>query len=200
MEELRFVVLLEEMKKIYRQTKIISEDRKENDAEHSFHVASMAIFLEELSNIKVDINRVVKMLLIHDYVEIFAGDTYAYNEDRKKGQFQREKASMAKLKEYLSEKNGQLLESLWLEFEEKQTNEAKFAVAMDRLQPIMSNLYRNDGGTWKENQVKISQVLKRIQPIKDFNGKIHSYIKKELENAVKKGFLIDDIGLGGKDE
>lgn len=200
MEELRFVVLLEEMKKIYRQTKIIGEDRKENDAEHSFHVASMAIFLEELSNIKVDVNRVVKMLLIHDYVEIFAGDTYAYNEDRKKGQFQREKAAMDKLKEYLSEKNGELLESLWLEFEERQTNEAKFAVAMDRLQPIMSNLYRNDGGTWKANQVKISQVHERIKPIKDFNESIHSYVKEELVKAVEKGFLIDDIGLGGNDE
>lgn len=200
MEELRFVVLLEEMKKIYRQTKIIGEDRKENDAEHSFHVASMAIFLEEISNIKVDVNKVVKMLLIHDYVEIFAGDTYAYNEDRKVGQFQREKYAMDKLKEYLSKKNGELLESLWLEFEERQTNEAKFAVAMDRLQPIMSNLYRNDGGTWKVNKVKISQVHERIKPIKEFNEKIHSYIKEELEKAVEKGFLIDDIGLGGVNE
>ncbi|WP_103981370.1 HD domain-containing protein [Helcococcus massiliensis] len=200
MEELRFVVLLEEMKKIYRQTKIIGEDRKENDAEHSFHVASMAIFLEEISDIEVDINKVVKMLLIHDYVEIFAGDTYAYNEDRKVGQFQREKDAMDKLKEYLSENNSKLLESLWLEFEERQTNEAKFAVAMDRLQPILSNIYRNDGGTWKVNQVKISQVFERIKPIKDFNEKIYSYIKDEVEKSVEKGFLIDDIGLGGGNE
>lgn len=200
MVELRFVVLLEEMKKIYRQTKIIGEDRKENDAEHSFHVASMAIFLEEISDFEVDINKVVKMLLIHDYVEIFAGDTYAYNEDRKVGQFQREKDAMDKLKEYLSENNGKLLESLWLEFEERQTNEAKFAVAMDRLQPILSNIYRNDGGTWKVNQVKISQVFERIKPIKDFNEKIYSYIKDEVEKSVEKGFLIDDIGLGGGNE
>lgn len=192
MKELEFALLLEEMKKIYRQTKIIGEDRRENDAEHTFHVAAMSIFLQEKSKIKVDINRVVKMLLIHDLVEIFAGDTFAYSENGNIGKFDREKQSMDKLKSYLSHDNGELLESLWLEFEGKSTNEAKYANAMDRIQPILSNISREDGGTWFENSVRVSQVLKRIEPIQYYNDAIYDYILQKIEKAIEIGHLIDD--------
>nr|WP_276939053.1 HD domain-containing protein [Helcococcus sueciensis] len=203
MRELEFVVLLEEMKKIFRQTKIIGEDRRENDAEHTFHIATMSMFLQEISEIEVDINKVIKMLLVHDLVEIFAGDTFAYDEKLKIGKFDREKKSMDKLKSYLSENNQKMLENLWLEFESNLTNEAKYANAMDRLQPILSNIHSNNGGTWKINNVKLSQVLKRVEPIKAFNTNIYDYVYDEVLKGVDRGYLIDDLkvegGIDGKD-
>lgn len=197
MKELEFVVLLEEMKKIFRQTKIIGEDRRENDAEHTFHIAAMSMFLQEISEIKVDINKVIKMLLVHDLVEIFSGDTFAYDEKSNIKKLDREKESMNKLKSYLSEKNQKMLKDLWLEFEAFSTNEAKYANAMDRLQPIISNINSNNGGTWKANNVRLSQVLRRIDPIKDFNMKVYDYVYSKLLNAVDKGYLIDDINITG---
>lgn len=195
MKELEFVLLLEEMKKVFRQTKIIGEKRRENDAEHTFHIATMSMFLQELSQIEVDINRVIKMLLVHDLVEIFAGDTFAFDEKLNIGKLDREKESMKKLKTYLSEKNQKLLEDLWLEFEEKKTGESKYANAMDRLQPILSNIHAGDGGTWTENNVRVSQVLKRIDIVKDFNQDIYDYLYKEILEAISKGYLIDDINI-----
>lgn len=200
MKELEFVVLLEEMKKTYRQTKIIGEDRRENDAEHTFHIATMSMFLQEISEIKVDINKVIKMLLVHDLVEIFAGDTFAFDEKSYIGKLDREKESMEKLKSYLSENNQKMLEDLWLEFENNSTNESKFANSMDRLQPILSNINSNNGGTWKVNNVRLSQVFKRIEPIKDFNMKVYDYLHSEVLTAVDKGYLIDDLNIiGGSD-
>lgn len=199
MKDLEFALLLEEMKKIYRQTKIIGEDRRENDAEHTFHVATMSLFMQEKSKLSVDINRVIKMLLVHDLVEIFAGDTFAYSENGHIGKLDREKESMEKLKSYLSEANANMLESLWLEFEAKETNEAKYANAMDRIQPILSNISREDGGTWKENSVKVSQVLNRIEPICHYNDEIYEYILQKIEKAITLGHLIDD-GIGDKNE
>ena len=197
MKELEFVVLLEEMKKTYRQTKIIGEDRRENDAEHTFHIATMSMFLQEISEIKVDINKVIKMLLFHDLVEIFAGDTFAFDEKSYIGKLDREKESMEKLKSYLSENNQKMLEDLWLEFENNSTNESKFANSMDRLQPILSNINSNNGGTWKVNNVRLSQVFKRIEPIKDFNMKVYDYLHSEVLKAVDKGYLIDDLNIIG---
>lgn len=193
MEELRFSLLIEEMKKIYRQTKIIGEDRRENDAEHSYHIATMAIFLQEKSKLKVDIGRVVQILLIHDLVEIFAGDTFAYDQTRLESQYDREKSSLEKLQEYLSEENAEILQNLWDEFEAGESNEAKYARAMDRLQPFMSNMVRNDGGTWYENGVKLSLVLDRLLPIKEFNQDIYEFVKQQAFEATEKGFLINDI-------
>ena len=197
MKELEFVVLLEEMKKTYRQTKIIGEDRRENDAEHTFHIATMSMFLQEISEIKVDINKVIKMLLVHDLVEIFAGDTFAFDEKSYIGKLDREKESMEKLKSYLSENNQKMLEDFWLEFENNSTNESKFANSMDRLQPILSNINSNNGGTWKVNNVRLSQVFKRIEPIKDFNMKVYDYLHSEVLKAVDKGYLIDDLNIIG---
>ena len=197
MKELEFVVLLEEMKKIFRQTKVIGEDRRENDAEHTFHIATMSIFLQEISELEVDINKVIKMLLVHDLVEIFAGDTFAYDEISNIGKSEREKKSMNKLKSYLSENNQKILEDLWLEFEGRSSNESKFANAMDRLQPLLSNINSNNGGTWKDNKVRLSQVLKRIEPIKDFNMKVYDYVYSEILKVVDIGYLIDDTNIKG---
>ncbi|MGP1489084.1 MAG: HD domain-containing protein [Peptoanaerobacter stomatis] len=191
-KDIEFIILLEEMKKIQRQTKVLGCNRRENDAEHSWHVATMSMFLQNYSKLETDINKVIKMLLIHDLVEIFAGDTFAYDTSGYEDKLYRETQAMNKLKGFLPQNMAELLESLWLEFENGETNESKYANAMDRLQPMLSNLFSNDGGTWAEHKIKVSQVLKRMEPIKDFSEEIYNFIYENIQDNVKKGYLIAD--------
>ena len=191
-KDIEFIVLLEEMKKIYRRTEIIGSSRKENDAEHSWHIATMSMFLQNYSKNEVDVNKVIKMLLIHDLVEIFAGDTFAYDSNGYNDKNIRESEAMEKLKTYISKENGEMLERLWVEFENMETNESKFANAMDRLQPMLSNIYGGKGGTWVANKIKLSQVLKRIEVIKEFSQEIYDFLYDKLKEQIRMGFLIED--------
>lgn len=191
-KDIEFVILLEEMKKINRQTKIIGSDRRENDAEHSWHVATMSMFLQHYSKSKVDVNKVIQMLLIHDLVEIFAGDTFAYDTNGYQDKFKRESDAMEKLKTYLSKDMGDMLESLWMEFENMESNESKFANAMDRLQPMLSNICCGEHSTWVEKKIKVSQVLKRMEIIKEFSQDIYDFLYEKLKEQVEKGYLITD--------
>ncbi|EFM39272.1 HD domain protein [[Eubacterium] yurii subsp. margaretiae ATCC 43715] len=191
-KDTEFVILLEEMKKINRQTKIIGSDRRENDAEHSWHVATMSMFLQHYSKSKVDVNKVIQMLLIHDLVEIFAGDTFAYDTNGYQDKFKRESDAMEKLKTYLSKDMGDMLESLWMEFENMESNESKFANAMDRLQPMLSNICCGEHSTWVEKKIKVSQVLKRMEIIKEFSQDIYDFLYEKLKEQVEKGYLIAD--------
>lgn len=191
-KDIEFVILLEEMKKINRQTKIIGLNRRENDAEHSWHIATMSMFLQHYSKSKVDVNKVIQMLLIHDLVEIFAGDTFAYDSSGYQDKFKRESDAMAKLKTYLSKDMGDMLESLWMEFENMESNESKFANAMDRLQPMLSNIYCGEHSTWVEKKIKVSQVLKRMEIIKEFSQDIYDFLYEKLKEQVEKGYLIAD--------
>lgn len=189
-KDLGFVVEIEKMKNVFRMTKVIGTDRRENDAEHSFHIAIMAMILEKYSKSRVDINRVIQMLLVHDLVEIYAGDTYAYDIKANEDKSLREHKAMAKIKDQLTEEIANHIESLWLEFEDKKTEEAKYANAMDRLQPIFSNIYSKTGGTWKETKVTYEQIIKRVEPIKNFNDQVYDYIHSEILKAVEKGYII----------
>lgn len=189
-KDLEFVVKIEEMKKIFRMTKIIGTDRRENDAEHSFHIAIMSLILEKYAKEKVDINKVIQMLLVHDLVEIYAGDTYAYDEKANQDKSNRELEAMDKIKNELSFDIGQKIESLWLEFEDRKSKEARYANAMDRLQPLLSNIHAQNGGTWKENHVSYKQIIKRIEPIKDFNDQIYNYVHSKVLEAIEKGYVI----------
>jgi len=191
-KDIEFVILLEEMKKINRQTKIIGSDRRENDAEHSWHIATMSMFLQHYSKSKVDVNKVIQMLLIHDLVEIFAGDTFAYDSSGYEDKFKRESDAMEKLKTYLSKEMGEMLESLWMEFENMESNESKFANAMDRLQPMLSNICCGEHSTWVEKKIKLSQVLKRMEIIKEFSQDIYDFLYEKLKEQVEKGYLIAD--------
>lgn len=190
--DLDFIVLLEKMKSVYRMTKVIGQDRRENDAEHSWHVAINSLILRPHSKIDVDVNRVIKMMLVHDIVEIYAGDTFAYDIKANEGKKDRELSAMEIIKSQLSDSMGSLVEGLWLEFEAKETNESKYANAMDRLQPIMSNIQDGEGGTWFENKVSYQQVLDRIAPIKDFNDEIYDYVIQNVDKAVENGYIIRD--------
>lgn len=188
-EELKFIALLEEMKKTERRTPVLGTSRKENDAEHSWHIATMALFLQNKTPLNIDINNVVKMLLVHDLVEIFAGDTFAYDEQANLDKKERETQAMFKLKTYLSSEMGEMLENLWLEFDDMKTDDSRYANAMDRLAPLFTNIQTGNGGTWKENDVRLAQVLKRAEPIKIALPDIYNYIYEEINKAVDSGYI-----------
>lgn len=191
-KDMEFIILLEEMKSIFRRTKIIGQDRRENDAEHTWHIATMALFMKDYASEEIDVDRVIKMLLCHDLVEIFAGDTFAYDVNGNKDKFEREKKSMEKLKSMLSESNASMLEDLWIEFEEMSTSNSKFANAMDRLQPLLANIHSKNGGTWIEGSVRLSQILKRAEPIKVLDPSVYEYVYGKILENVEKGYILKD--------
>lgn len=157
---------IDKEKYVGRQTYLSDGARKENDAEHAWHMAVMTILLSEYSNEKIDVLKTVTMLLIHDLVEIDAGDTYAYDEEGKKSQRKRETAAADRVFGLLPEDQGQKMRSLWEEFEAWESAEAKFAHAMDHIQPLMLNAAA-DGKSWIEHGVRLSQVMKRNQSTAD---------------------------------
>ena len=159
-KQLNFALEIDKEKNIFRQTHLSGHGRNENDAEHAWHMAVMAYLLREYSNEEIDITKVMLMCLIHDIVEIEAGDTYAYDEESKKTQKAREDAAKEKLYSMLPEDQKQELMGLFDEFEACETPEAKFARAMDNLQPLILN-DSNDGGDWKNHQVSAEQVYQR---------------------------------------
>ncbi len=156
-KQLEFMLELDKMKNLYRQTYVLHEDRKENDAEHSWHIAVMAFLLEEYANFPVNTLKVIKMLLIHDVVEIDAGDTYRYDEKGYKTKADREEKAAQRIFGILPEEQKEEFYSLWREFEDCQTNEARFASVLDRIQPMLLN-YTKGGTSWQEHGVYKSQV------------------------------------------
>jgi putative hydrolase of HD superfamily len=159
-KQLDFALEIDKEKNIYRQTHLSGHGRNENDAEHAWHMAIMAYLLREYANEEIDITKVMLMCLIHDIVEIEAGDTYAYDAENLKTQKIREDAAKEKLYSLLPEDQKQELIALFDEFEEYKTPEARYARAMDNLQPLILN-DSNDGGDWKEHGVTAEQVYGR---------------------------------------
>ncbi|MDO4942271.1 MAG: HD domain-containing protein [Lachnospiraceae bacterium] len=161
-QQFEFFREIDKEKFIGRQTYLSDAVRKENDAEHAWHMAIMTILLSEYANDEIDILKTVTMLLIHDIVEIDAGDTYAYDEEGKKTQRQRETAAADRIFGMLPEDQAEKMRNLWEEFEQNETLEAHFAHTMDNLQPVMLNA-ATDGKAWKEHGVHLNQILKRNQ-------------------------------------
>lgn len=188
LKDMEFIVELDKMKSILRQTSLINEDRREDDAQHSWHISVMAMLLAEYSNEKVDVLKVIKMLLTHDLVEIYAGDTFCYDEVGNSDKREREVAAAEKIFGMLEEDKGKELRALWDEFEAMKTPEALFAASMDRLQPMLNN-YHNDGGTWSKFDVSKSDIYKRIGPVKDTSDELWNYVEYMLEDAFDKGFI-----------
>lgn len=186
-----FIVEMDKMKSVLRMTKLIGEEEREDDAQHSWHISIMAMILKEYADKEIDNYRVIKMLLIHDIVEIYAGDTFAYDKKGNEDKIEREEAAADKIFTMLSNGKGKELRQLWEEFEEGNTDEALFANALDRLQPILSNYY-NGGGTWKTHDVAITSVYKRVEPIERISEKLWNFTCELLENACKEGKLRDD--------
>ncbi|OWZ82904.1 HD domain-containing protein [Natranaerobius trueperi] len=186
--QLEFIAEIDKLKTIIRRTKLISENRLENDAEHSWHLAIMAVTLEEYADEPVEISRVIKMLLIHDLVEIDAGDTFIYDEDMNLSKQERERQAAKRIFGLLPKDQENLFWNLWEEFEEEKTPEARFATALDRLQPIIHN-YHNQGGTWKEFNITREQVEKKISKISKGSKKLWEVTEKILTESQEKGYL-----------
>ncbi len=185
-KQLAFSLEIDKEKNIFRQTHLSGHGRNENDAEHAWHMAIMAYLLREYANEEVDIARVMLMCLIHDIVEIEAGDTYAYDTEGKKSQKAREDAAKEKLYSLLPEDQKQELTALFDEFEEYQTAEAKFAHAMDNLQPLLLN-HSNNGGDWKEHQVSAQQVYGRQTNTKLGSEKLFEVTDKIIQEPIRRG-------------
>lgn len=187
-KQLDFALEIDKEKNIFRQTHLSGHGRNENDAEHAWHMAIMAYLLREYSNEPVDITRVMLMCLIHDVVEIDAGDTYAYDEEGKKTQKAREEAAKERIYSLLPEDQEKELAAIFDEFEDSKTPEAKFAHAMDNLQPLMLN-NSNDGGDWREHGVSADQVYGRQNRTKEGSEKLYGITDQIIKKHMEKGNL-----------
>ncbi len=187
-KQLDFALEIDKEKNILRQTHLSGHGRNENDAEHAWHMAIMAYLLREYSNEPVDITRVMLMCLIHDVVEIDAGDTYAYDEEGKQTQKAREEAAKERIYSLLPEDQKEELAAIFDEFEESKTPESKFAHAMDNLQPLMLN-NSNDGGDWREHGVSAKQVYGRQSRTKEGSEKLYEVTDQIIKKHREKGNL-----------
>ena len=187
-KQLDFALEIDKEKNILRQTHLSGHGRNENDSEHAWHMAIMAYLLREYSNEPVDITRVMLMCLIHDVVEIDAGDTYAYDEEGKKTQKAREEAAKERIYSLLPEDQKEELAAIFDEFEESKTPESKFAHAMDNLQPLMLN-NSNDGGDWREHGVSAKQVYGRQSRTKEGSEKLYEVTDQIIKKHREKGNL-----------
>lgn len=187
-KQLDFALEIDKEKNILRQTHLSGHGRNENDAEHAWHMAIMAYLLREYSNEPVDITKVMLMCLIHDVVEIDAGDTYAYDEEGKKTQKAREEAAKERIYSLLPEDQKEELAAIFDEFEESKTPESKFAHAMDNLQPLMLN-NSNDGGDWREHGVSAKQVYGRQSRTKEGSEKLYEVTDQIIKKHREKGNL-----------
>ena len=185
-KQLDFILEIDKEKNILRQTHLSGHGRRENDAEHAWHMAIMAYLLQEYSNEPVDIARVMLMCLIHDVVEIDAGDTYAYDEEGLKTQKAREEAAKERIYSLLPEDQKELLTGLFDEFEACETPEARFAKAMDNLQPLLLN-HSNDGGDWREHGVTERQVYGRQGKTRAGSEKLYEFTDQLIQEHIRKG-------------
>ena len=188
-KQMNFALEIDKAKNIFRQTHLSDKGRKENDAEHSWHMAIMAYVLKEYSNEEIDILKVILMCLIHDIVEILAGDTYAYDEENIKTQEKRENSAKEEIFSLLPENQRNEFISLFDEFNEGQTAEAKFAKTMDNLQPVMLN-DSNDGMDWIEHAIHKDQVLQRQAISQEGSTILYDYTMHILDENTKQGNLI----------
>ncbi|AQM66561.1 5'-nucleotidase [Vibrio campbellii] len=188
-KQLALLIELDQLKSVLRRTRVKSADRRlENSGEHSWHVALMAVLMQEHANAPIDIARVMKMLLIHDVVEIDAGDTFVYDVAASKEQEERELKAAERLFGMLPSDQGDELFALWKEFEAAQSDDAKYAKALDRLIPMLLN-YHNDGQSWKEHGVTREQALTINKRIEFGSVTLWDKAKELIEEATEKGWL-----------
>jgi putative hydrolases of HD superfamily len=181
-KQLDFIIEIDKVKHIFRHTRLFDHSRYENDAEHSWHLALMAIVLSEHSNSTVDIAKVIKMALIHDIVEIDAGDTLVYAEQLNEQRFAAEQAAARRIFGMLPDDQRDEMIRLWEEFEKKETIEARFAGALDRLEPVLQNCLDN-GYAWHKNAIDKERVLSLNRRIGNGSQVLWEYIRKMIEEV-----------------
>jgi putative hydrolase of HD superfamily len=190
-QQISFIVEIDKLKEILRQTALMDRSRQENVSEHSWHIAVMALILAEHSNDNnLDILQVVKMLLIHDLVEIDAGDTFLYDIEENKDKHEREQVAAQRIFGLLPSEQEEELRDAWEEFEAMTSPEAKFARALDSLQPLLM-AFHNKGWSWKKHGLVKSQVLEKKKPIEKGSRRLWEYTKILLDKAVEKGYISD---------
>jgi putative hydrolase of HD superfamily len=187
-QQLEFILEIDKLKSVIRQTLLLDGSRLENSSEHSWHLAVMAPLLLEYAAEPVDCHRVLKMLLIHDVVEVDAGDTYAYDDAGNTTKARREKAAAERLFGLLPCDQRQEFRQLWDEFEAMQTPESRYANAIDRIQPFLLN-FHSGGRMWREHRITAEQVLKRMSPVQDGAPELWKIVEQLLERAIEKGYL-----------
>ncbi len=189
-KQIEFIVEIDKLKHILRRTYLMDNSRHENDAEHSWHLAMMALLLSEYTNSKkINILRVLKMVLIHDIVEIDAGDTFCYDEVGQKGRLAEEVKAAERIFKILPDDQARKLRELWDEFEARETQEAKLAAAFDRLQPLLHNYY-TEGYAWKENGVTSNMVIERNRHIQEGSRELWEFAENLISLAIEKGYLV----------
>lgn len=187
-KKLDFILELDKMKNLYRQTYVLHEDRKENDAEHSWHLAILAFMLAEYSKEPVDVLHVMKMVLLHDVVEIDAGDTYCYDSEGYKSKAEREEKAAQRIFGLLPDDQRDEFYALWREFEDSETADARFAAVLDRIQPLLLN-YTKGGVSWQEHGIRREQVLARNSQYLDVSDELAEVILDIINDAESKGWL-----------
>ncbi|WP_022747790.1 HD domain-containing protein [Lachnobacterium bovis] len=188
-----FFIIIDKEKEIFRQTYLADASRKENDAEHAWHMAIMVMLLKDYANEPIDELRTIEMLLVHDLVEIYAGDTYAYDEEGKKSQRKRELESADKLFGILPEDERKMIRGLWDEFEKYETPESKFAHTMDNLQPVLLNAATGGKG-WLEKKPKISQIMERNKKTAEGSKDLWEYFgKKYIRPNITPNKIQEDV-------
>ena len=185
-KQMDFIVEMDKTKQIIRQTYLADGSRKENDAEHAWHLAMMTYLLQEYAQKEINVAKTMMMVLIHDLVEIDAGDTYAYDETGNLDKREREEKAAYRIFPILPSDQAEELRALWEEFEENQTPEAKFAHTLDNLQPLLLN-DASEGKSWREHQVTLDKVLKRNQYTKEGSEVLWDYAKKCIDKNVEIG-------------
>ena len=190
-KQMEFILEVDKLKHVLRQTILMDRSRRENSAEHSWHIALLVPVLAEYAKeTDIDMFHVMKILVIHDLVEIDAGDTYCYDDKGREDQTQREEIAADRIFGLLPAEQATEFRALWDEFEKRETPESGFANALDRVQPFLHN-YFTDGQTWQANNINSRQVHERMRPVKDGAPDLWDYVNTLIEDAVKKGILAD---------
>ena len=188
LKQVAFIKEIDKLKYIQRKTRLFNSDRPENDAEHSWHLAMMTLVLAEHSDKPIDVLKVLKMVLIHDLVEIDAGDTFIYDTTKNHTNTDEELLAAKRIFGLLPAAQAEEFIAIWQEFEDGLTDEAKFARAMDRFEPLLQNT-SNNGGTWTEFNVPYQKVYDKKKAIKDGSATIWNYAEKLINESVTKGIL-----------
>lgn len=192
-QQVDFIVEIDKLKQILRRNYLVDGSRRENDAEHSWHLALMAVLLYEHAREEVDLLKVVKMVLIHDIVEIDAGDTYCYDDVPKEERLKLERKGAERIFGLLPPEQAREFKALWEEFEEGETPEARFAEALDRFQPMLHN-YCSRGKSWQLNGVTVEMVVHRNRKIEDGAPLLWEYAVEMMYDAIEKGYLPEPSG------
>ena len=189
---IRFALEADRLKGVVRRTRLVDGSRLENSAEHSWHLALLAVLLADTAAPEVDSARVVRMLLVHDIVEVEAGDTFAYDVDANLGRDERERLAAERTFGLLPRGQGGELRALWEEFEAGETPDARFAVALDRFQPLLLNFY-GGGGSWLEHGVTRAQVMRRMDPIREGAPALWPVVLDAVERSCRAGWIAPDL-------